>query len=310
MSDINNRYAVIYNPNACGGLGKDVLPQISEIMEKHALPFDLFITLRRRHAMVIVRQKIREGYRNFIAVGGDGTINEVVNGMMSQKALLSEMKLGVVMVGTGNDWGKMFNIPDDYNAAIQLIKNEKVFRQDVGKVTFFLGDRLYSRYFINVAGLGFDAKVVQSVNRKKDRKKASKFTYLTSLFTTLMKYKPLDINVSVEGRPMADNKLFTMSIGIGKYSGGGMMQVPEAIADDGLFDIMMVSNISKFKIIRKVSKLYDGTISNLKEVIMSRGKQLSVKSKDTIMLEVDGESLGHGPFEFTIEKEKLNVIVG
>ncbi|MBN2746412.1 MAG: diacylglycerol kinase family lipid kinase [Bacteroidales bacterium] len=310
MSDLSNRYAVVYNPNACGGLGKDVLPQISAIMEKYGLLFDLFITHRRRHAMVIVRQNIRDGYRNFIAVGGDGTINEVVNGMMSQKKLLPEMKLGVVMVGTGNDWGKMFNIPDNYDAAIQIIKNNNIFRQDVGKVTFFLGERLYSRYFINVAGLGFDAKVVQSVNRKKDKKKASKLSYLTSLFTSLMKYKALDINVSIEGKPFANNKLFTMSIGIGKYSGGGMMQVPDAIADDGLFDIMMVSNISKFKIIRKVTKLYDGTIATLKEVIMSRGKQLSVHSKDMIMLEVDGESLGHGPFEFTIEKEKLNVIVG
>lgn len=307
---INDTYLVIVNPNAGGGLGAKDWPIIEKLLIESGINFQAVFTQYRRHAIKIVSEYVQKGYTKFIAVGGDGTLNEVVNGMMTHKDGIGELTLGVVMIGTGNDWGKMFNIPKDYTAAIQLITANNIFCQDVGKVSFFLGEKQYERYFINLAGLGFDARVVESANKSKDKGKSSKFSYLFTLFKTLMKYKSLDINVNIEGRPLVGSKLFTMSIGIGKYSGGGMMQVPNALADDGLFDIMIVNHISKGKIIRKIKKLYDGSIEGLKEVDMHRGQHLRIESKDMVMLEVDGESLGHGPFEFMIVDKKLNVIVG
>lgn len=304
------KHLVIVNPNAGGGLGRKDWPEIEEFLNKAGINYKTVFTKYHRHAIQLASENADKGFRKFIAVGGDGTINEVVNGMMSRLSFVEEMQLGVIMVGTGNDWGKMFNIPNDYSESIQLIINGNTFLQDVGKVSYFLRDEKHYRYFINMAGLGFDAKVVESANKSKDKGKSSKFSYLITLFKTLMKYKPMHIDVHIEGKPLEGSRLFTMSIGIGKYSGGGMIQVPNAIADDGLFDIMIVNHIRKSKIIRKINKLYDGNIKMLKEVNMHRGHHLSVESKDGVLLEVDGESLGHGPFEFSIMDQKLNVIVG
>jgi diacylglycerol kinase (ATP) len=305
-----SKYFVIVNPNAGGGKAAKDWPLIQSLFTQKGLDIEVIFTKKRRHAMRLASDFISKGYRNFIVVGGDGTVNEVVNGMMAFPQFLHEMKLGVIMIGTGNDWGKMFDIPTEYFEAVDIIYNGKIFQQDVGRVTYHLRDWKIQRYFVNMAGLGFDAKVVENANKSKDKGKSSQFSYLITLFKTLMKYKPLDINIKIEGRPIHGSKLFTMSIGIGKYSGGGMMQVPQAIADDGLFDIMIVNNIGKAKIIRKIMKLYDGSIESLDEVAMHRAANLSIESKDCVMLEVDGESLGHGPFEFSIAEHKLNIIVG
>lgn len=304
------KLALIVNPHAGGTKCANDWPAIEAVFHKSEINFDAFFTQCRRHAMVLTRELVRKGYRHFVAVGGDGTVNEVVNGLMADQQLLPELSMGAIMVGTGNDWGKMFDIPDNYEEAVKIIKRRKCFNQDVGKVTFFLKDRMYVRYFINMAGLGFDAKVVEKVNEQKRKGKSSRFSYLSSLFSTLVKYKPMDINISIEGRPLLNNRLFTMSIGIGKYCGGGMMQVPAAIADDGLFDIMIISHIRKSKVLRKVKKLYDGSIASLQEVDMHRAKHLSIEAPGKVMLEVDGESLGHGPFEFSIANQKLKIIVG
>jgi YegS/Rv2252/BmrU family lipid kinase len=307
---VEKTWIIIVNPHAGGNKGGLDFPAIEKIIQSRNFDYEILYTSKRRHAMVLTREMVRKGYRKFIAVGGDGTVNEVVNGLMADPSLVAETVLGVIMIGTGNDWGKMFDIPTSYSAAIDVIEAHKTFQQDVGKVCFYLGDRQYTRYFINMAGLGFDAKVAEKVNEQKRQGKSSQFSYLSALFRTLVKYKPLDINISIEGRPMRNNRLFTMSIGICKYSGGGMMQVPDAIADDGLFDVMIVGNIRKTKIVRKIKKLYDGSIGSLKEVGMHRAKSLDIDASGEVMLEVDGESLGHGPFEFSIAEQKLKIIVG
>ena len=307
--DPGNKFLVVVNPNAGGRLGERDWPAIEKILTDSGLDFEPVFTKYRHHAIKLTEEKIAEGFRKIIVVGGDGTINEVVNGIFARKNTAEQISMGVIMIGTGNDWGRMFDIPADYAEAVELIKNGREFIQDVGCVSYFLGDSQHKRYFINTAGIGFDALVVENTNKSKDKGKSGKFSYLITLFKTLMKYKTLDISVMAEGRPLAGNRLFTMSIGIGKYSGGGMQQVPGAVVDDGLFDVMLVNKISKAKIIYKIKKLYDGRIGELKEVDLFRGRSIRVESKDKVMLEVDGESLGHAPFEFEVIDEKLKVIV-
>lgn len=303
------KYFVIVNPNAGGGQAKKDWPKIQELLRIKNLDFDYSLTSHQRHAIKLSMNALKAGYRKLIAVGGDGTINEIVNGIMESSIAKTDIRLGVIMIGTGNDWGRMFNIPNDYEKAIDLIIKEHYFSQDVGKVEYYLQDQKQSRYFINTAGLGFDAMVVEHANKAKDMGKSSKFSYILTLLKTLMKYKKLDVNIQLSGRPLQGSQLFTMSIGIGKYSGGGMMQVPDALPDDGFFDIMIVNQIRKGKIIRKIKKLYDGNIGKIKEVQLLRTDQIEVQSQDLLLLQVDGESLGHAPFLFQVAQEQLNVIV-
>lgn len=309
MNKVVDEYLIVVNPNAGGGQCKKDWPEIENLIRRRNLKYHAVFTQYRHHAINLTAKYINQGYRKIIVVGGDGTINEVVNGIFSNYEEVNHIYFGVIMMGTGNDWGRMFNIPPNYQKAIDIIVREKKFKQDVGKVSYFLGTKKHYRYFINTAGIGFDAMVVQNTNLSKDKGKSGKFSYLTTLFKTLLNYKTLDVKIAIEGKELKGSKLFTMNVGIGKFSGGGMQQVPHAIIDDGLFDIMLVNKIRKTKIVYKIKKLYDGNIHKIKEVNMFKGQNLLVSSKDKVMLEVDGESLGHAPFEFEVIDQKLNVIV-
>jgi len=307
----NNKYLIIVNPNAGGGKVKKDWPIIEKILKDKIQNYELIFTEYRHHAIKLVSQKIQEShYRKIISIGGDGTVNEVVNGIFLQKEIPTQgIQLGVVMVGTGNDWGKMFNIPSDYSESISLILKGKIFIQDVGLVNYFVGKEEYTRYFINCAGLGFDALVTETTNKSKDQGNSSTLSYFKSLIGSLIKYKPVDVKVNIDNREILDGKLFTLSLGIGKYTGGGMQQNPDAVADDGLFDLMLVDKIAKTKLVRKIKKLYDGSINDIAEVQSYRINNMTVESDHKLMLEVDGESLGHAPFTFGIIPESLQVII-
>lgn len=305
------KYLVVVNPNAGGGKAKKDWPVIEALLRQQQFEIDVVKTKYRHHAIQMVSHKLgQENYRNIIVVGGDGTVNEVVNGIFGQdKVPTREVRMGVIMIGTGNDWGKMFDIPNDYAEAIALIVTGKTFTQDVGHVSYFVGDVEKTRYFINCAGLGFDALVTETTNRNKDAGKSSTLSYFKSLLGSLFKYKPVDVRVHIDNREILDGKLFTLSLGIGKFTGGGMQQNPDAVADDGLFDLMLVDNIAKTKLIRKIKKLYDGSIKEIKEVQSYRLSNMKVESENKLMLEVDGESLGHAPFTFGLVPESLQVII-
>ena len=308
---IEKKYLVIVNPNAGGRKAEKDWPKIKELLAQHAIDYDLIFTKYRHHAIQVVPEKIKENnYHKIIAVGGDGTVNEVVNGIFAQDIIpTKDIQLGVIMIGTGNDWGKMFDIPSDYSEAIALIIEGKSFIQDVGHVSYFVGNEEKTRYFINCAGLGFDALVTETTNKDKDLGNSSTLSYFKSLIGSLFRYKPIDVKVHIDNREILNGKLFTLSLGIGKYTGGGMQQNPNAIADDGLFDLMLVDNIAKTKLIRKIKKLYDGSINDIKEVQSYRSNNLKVESDHKLMLEVDGESLGHAPFTFGLIPESLQVII-
>jgi YegS/Rv2252/BmrU family lipid kinase len=307
----NNKYLVIVNPNAGGGKVKKDWPIIEQLLKDTGIHYQPLFTEYRHHAIKLVSEKIKQShFRKIIVVGGDGTVNEVVNGIFDQHLIPTKyILLGVIMGATGNDWGRMFDIPSDYAQAIDLITKEKTFIQDVGHVTYFVGNNEHTRYFINCAGLGFDALVTETTNKNKETGKSSTLSYFQSLLGSLFRYKPVPVKVQIDNREILDGQLFTLRLGIGKYTGGGMQQNPNAVADDGLFDLMLVDKIAKTKLIRKIKKLYDGSINDINEVKSYQIHNMKVESDNKLMLEVDGESLGHAPFTFGIIPESLQVII-
>ncbi len=305
----NTDWIVIINPNAGNKKATADLGNISDYLKVKGLNFISVFTERKLDAIELAKTNIEKGYKNIIVVGGDGTINEVVNAIFHQtKYKTNEICLGVIMIGTGNDWGKMFNIPNNYRDAIDIIANKKTFLQDAGLVKYHCDNNIKKRYFINVAGIGFDAMVLDNANKKKEKGKTSKFSYLSSLLTSLIKHRHSEIEIIADNKSFKNN-VFSINVGICRYSGGGMMQVPNAIPDDGLFDLTVINKIGKIDVVRSIKRLYDGSILEHPKVNHHRAKVIKIKSDTPIKLEVDGESLGHTPFEFTIIPRSINVIV-
>ncbi len=308
-------WLVIVNPNAGIGKAKRDWSHIASLLDKLSFNYQAVFTNGPMHAIDLVVEHAKMGYRKIISVGGDGTMNEIVNGIFKQETVPTpQITLGMVSVGTGNDWGRTFNIPMDYGKAITVLKNERTMLQDAGTVSYFNnnsnnGDaKKINRYFINMAGLGFDALVAKKTNADKIRGRGNPMLYLANLISSLFSYKSCGTKVIVDGNEIRD-KIFSISIGIGQYNGGGMRQAPDAKPDDGLFDITLIKDISKLSVIASVRRLYNGTIKKHKRVLGLLGKNVIIESEKPILLETDGESLGHSPFEFNIIPKSIRVIV-
>jgi len=308
--DVSGDWFVIVNPNAGRRKGEKDWLEIAALLNEAGIRFTNVFTEHPNHAVKLARKYIEAGYRKIIVVGGDGTLNEVLNGVYTQKKYPpQEITLAMISVGTGNDWGRSFNIPMGYREAIQLIARCATKLQDVGRVQYLQNDLPKQRHFINMAGLGFDAMVAKRTNKVKQEGKGGPFSYLISLLASLIYYQSIKCSIVVDGQK-SNADVFSMSVAICRFNGGGMMQAPDAIPDDGLFDVTIITRVSRLLVIRSVKKLYDGTFLRMKQVKTFRGAKVEIESDPALYLETDGESLGHTPMQFEVIPLGIRVVVG
>ena len=302
-------WLVIVNPNSGKKKGKKDWVKIAQLLDQN-FKYTAIFTERRGHAISIVKEKILEGTRNIIVAGGDGTMNEVVNAVFTQgKVPTNTITLGIITIGTGNDWGKMFGIPASYEKSIETIKNCKTFIQDAGIIRYYDGEIQKNRFFLNIAGLGFDALVAKKINAQKDIGKSGKLLYMANLISNLWRYRYMHTNIKIDDKKFKD-EIFTISIGIGVYSGGGMKQTPNSIPNDGLFDLTIIKKMRKIGIIKSLPLLYNGKILEHPKVVSFRGAKINIECDPPIHLEADGETLGHSPIEIEIIPKSIRVITG
>jgi len=302
---------VIVNPNAGKRKGEKDWLEIAALLTDAGIRFVNVFTEHRDHAVILTRKYVENGYRNIIVVGGDGTLNEVVNGIFTQAHVPTDkITLAMIPVGTGNDWCRMFNIPGDYKQAIKLITKRKIFIQDTGTIKYIANEGIEkTRYFINMAGMGFDAMVAKKTNMQKDMGKGNPMSYVVNILSSLFLYTSTKVTIMLDNEKIASD-IFSMSVGICQYNGGGMKQAPGALPDDGLFDMTLIKPIGKFKIIRNIVKLFDGSFTRLPEVSTFRSSKIIIHSEPRMFMEADGESLGHTPFVFNILPQSLYVVSG
>jgi YegS/Rv2252/BmrU family lipid kinase len=309
----NGKWLVIVNPNAGRRKGKKDWPEISTLLTEAGFDFHPVFTEHRDHAVYISEEHILNGYRQIIVVGGDGTLNEVVNGIFRQKKCAStDITLGMVMVGAGNDWGRMYNIPESYLEAVQVIKERNLFIQDAVRVTFHTGDEEKGRYLVNMAGIGYDAMVAQMTNRAKEKGGGGPLTYYINIFKGLFRYRHIKMEVTADDMLCYRGKVFSMNIGVCRYNGGGMMQLPNAVPDDGVLDVTIMKVLTKLDVVRNVNKLYDGSFVELPFVETYTGRKISILTNppQAAMIEIDGESVGHSPLQFEILPKTIKIITG
>jgi YegS/Rv2252/BmrU family lipid kinase len=305
-----SNWVAIINLTAGGGKTKKDWPVIARILDNEGIEYEPYFTDRRLHASIIARNKIKEGYTKIIVVGGDGTMNEVINGVFAQKRIhTTEVMLGMIAVGTGNDWARTFNIPHDYEGAVRTIKQQRTFIQDAGLVNYSRNGKEWNRYFINIAGMGFGARVVERSNRMKEHGKSGSLLYLYNIFYSLVRYRSKKAVIEIDGTSLR-RKIFSLNVGIGKYNGGGMIQVPHAIANDGLYSITLIKRIGKLNVIANIGRLYNGTIVKHSKVETYMAKSLAIDGSSLLKVETDGESLGHAPASFSIIPRSVRVISG
>ena len=303
-------WLVIVNPNAGNGKGKKDWDMISSALKSKGIDFDFRFTAGKDDATLFTAGAIEKGYRKIITAGGDGTLNEVLNGVFrSGTDKAADITLALIPVGTGNDWARQFGIPSDYNKAADLIREEKFILQDVGVLDYSDGEQKKRRHFINTAGFGFESAVVKRTNYQKDKGRGGKLVYLYNLVASLLTYRNSIMEIEIDGTKIRE-KVFSVNVGNGKYCGGGMRQTPDADPTDGLLDVSVIMDMSKFEVIRNINILYDGTILKHPLVKGFRCKNIRVSSESVIYTEADGEYLGHTPAEFSILPSAIRIVYG
>jgi YegS/Rv2252/BmrU family lipid kinase len=308
---VQNDWFTIVNPNAGNGKGKKDWDRISGLFEKENIHISSRLTEKKGQAIEFIREALGSGFRRIISVGGDGTLNEVVNGIFTQNFCSpEEVVIGVIPVGTGNDWGRMFGIPLVYEGAVNVIKENKTLLHDIGIISYYYGSEQQKRYFINIAGLGFEALVVKKTNKQKDKGRSNNAIYFYNLISSLISYKKTKADIIIDGKKVSTSNIFSVNVGNGRYCGGGMRQTPDALPDDGLLDITVIKEMGRIEIIKSLKILYDGTILSHPKVDGYRANNLRVESESLLYAEADGESLGHTPVEFSIIPAGINVVYG
>lgn len=302
------QYYVVVNPLSGGGRSQKLWPQIKQRLNNETFNYEVKFTEYAFHAYNIVADAIGKGFRNILVVGGDGSLNEVANAIMDQTVCpVSDIKLGLISVGTGNDWGKTTQVPADFNKCIDIIKQGKVFTQDVGKVFYRDNGAEKHRYFVNIAGFAYDAYVTENTTEAKNKGALGVLYYQWGIFKCLFSYNNTHIHIASEKGTLIDEEVFNGTVGICRYNGGGMRPNPNAIPDDGLFDITTISKIPRIKVMLNVGLLYKGTINKLKEANLFTAESVTIESAPGVKIETDGEVLGTTPFRFEMKKRALNV---
>ena len=271
-------FIFIVNPVSGNNLGIKASIVIEEYCKRRKINYKIIYTEKKNDAIRIAKELKDNENVTIFSVGGDGTLNEVVNGLANSKA-----KLGLIPVGSGNDFYRSFyTFPD-----------KKI---DLGKVN--------GRYFINVASLGLDAEIANYANQIKNGKLSNESVYILSLIHEYFRFKPISIDIDGVKK---DSTILTVCNA--KYYGGGFNIAPQAKLNDGMFDVVDVKSLNKLEIINLVMKLMKATHLESNKVNFYQTDKLSVNSSIPLNCNIDGEIITDTNFDFSIERESLNVDV-
>ncbi|MEJ2738869.1 MAG: diacylglycerol kinase family lipid kinase [Dehalococcoidia bacterium] len=296
---------LIVNPTAGAGKTARYLPHILELMGSISLDFDYQLTESPGHAVEIAQLAVNDGYQVVISVGGDGTINEVVNGLYSS-GNINNISLGIISTGTGADYIRTLGIPRPYHEAYKRFIDPVIVKADLGLVECVCNGQSSSRVFVNFAGLGFDAEIVRATTQT-FKMLGDRPSYLMGLFSTLTLYKNRSVNLEIDGES-ADRKICTVMMSNGKYGGGGMLTAPNADPYDGLFDVVIIGDLSKPDLLWSLPMIYKGTHLSHPKVSVRRAKDVKINTEKKMSVQADGDLIGETPAQFKILPGILNVI--
>lgn len=283
------RTCVILNPAAGRGAAGERRGELEDALRAAGVQYDLVATHARGGATELASQAVERGYQAVVAVGGDGTINEVVNGLVaSAQAGIGEAALGIVPLGTGSDFVKVLEgfSGGDLGAAVRRIAVGTTRHIDAAQITVEAGGQELRRVFINGLGAGIDAQVAVEVS--KVTWTTGLAAYLVASLRALAAYKTSLMTVRYDGKELR-KKLYFSTVANGRWQGGGFLLTPAASIDDGALDLCIVPSLRLDQVIRYFPKLIDGTHIELKIVTMAQAKQIEISSPTPFPVATDGE---------------------
>ncbi len=293
------RYRLIVNPAAGGGTAYQTIPTVERLLRERGIPFDLVRTERPWHAAELARQAVRDGYEVVVAVGGDGTSNEVLNGLMRAKeAGEGTAAMGVLCVGRGNDFAFGAGVPHALDEGCAALAADHRRTIDVGRVA---GDSLpEGRFFGNGVGIGFDA-VVGFEAAKLKRLRGFPGYFVAALKTIFLYYRAPLVRIEFGGRTI-DQRSLMVSIMNGRRLGGGFMMAPEGEIDDGRFDLCIASQVSRLGILALIPRFMKGTQAGRPAVTTGRTDRIAVTALEGLLpAHADGETLCTAGRRLTME---------
>lgn len=284
-----NHWIVITNPKA----GKRKLATqrkfILDELDKANIPHTFIETEYAGHAIKIARENAENGFQNFLVLGGDGSLSEVVNGLFSSDIQdKSKLKIALIPRGTGNDWARFWHL-NKYNnkKAWEVFLKGDTQLIDIGRITIIIDSQPTYRYFINSVGFGLDAKITDLTHTLKRYLGSHSLLYTVSLLIAVFRYKSIQTQLEINGKKY-DFPLFTMNIANGPYSGGGIKQNPDALPYDGIFDMMMVEKPKVIDILKALPNLFNGKLTEHSIIHSFKTDKVSIRCEAPTLAETDG----------------------
>ena len=300
----DEHWIVIVNPASGRPDGGAAWRAIEAALRDAGIAFDAVHTERPHHGHQLVQSTLATGHRHFLVVGGDGSVNDVVQGIMSAGlADTREVILAVAPHGTGNDWSRSWHVPRDPARIAQFLMHGRTVLHDVGVIDFAApGDARH--WFINVAGAGYDAEVTANVPRPVP----SAFTYLGIALRGLARYQAPRFVIRGDGTTI-DRRLLLAFVANAQYCGNRMHVMPIAKMDDGQLDVLAVRELSLLQALPKLAKLYVGRILGDEAVQHLRAAQVRIETDPPAVIQADGQIVGTTPAEFSVARQALRVRV-
>ncbi len=283
------QYKIIVNPTAGRGTAGDAVPDLERFLREHNMEFDLVLTERPEHAVELAKQAALDGFDVVVVAGGDGTANEVINGLMlAKKAGAEGVAMGVIAIGRGNDFAFGVNVPPGLEEGCRVLVEDFRTSMDVGLVMGGLYPE--GRYFGNGVGIGFDAVV--GFEALKMTRLHGFLSYIVAAIKTIFLYyqAPL-VRIEFDGQTM-DKYTLMVSIMNGRRMGGGFMMAPEAVIDDGLLDLCIAEQVSKARIFALIPRFMAGTQASQPSIQTGRTRSIVVTALEgSLPAHADGETL-------------------
>ena len=288
------QYCFIVNPTAGKGQGSKVIDEINTFLKNRNAIYKIEVTQYAGHGVLLTQKAIEAGYEVVVSVGGDGTMNEVLNGIGE-----TGTTMGIIPIGTGNDLARTLGIPLSLEQSLEVVVHGNTVGIDLGKER--------DNYFSIITGIGFPSDVMHHVNTTPSFFKGP-LKIFAGIIKTMNKLKPYPVTIRTVEKTFKSDVMGIFILNC-RFTGGGLMIAPEADHKDGLFDVVLMHRMSKFSFLRLLPKAYSGRHMGHPKVELFRTSKITVESDEPLMKIVDGNVLGLTPLDAHVIPKGLSVII-
>jgi diacylglycerol kinase (ATP) len=300
---VSERAIFLVNPASSNGATGKRWPELAHRAERLGLSGETLFSERPGHLIQLARRAVDEGARLVVAVGGDGTLNEVVNGIAG-----SDVELATIPLGTGMDFGRTYGIPTRFEDAVRVAVDGAIRPIDAGRVRYRTWEGTDAeRWFANVGSVGMSGAVAQRANGM-SKALGGRVTFFYALTRVFFEWENTEVRVQLDDGERR-GRMHDVIVANGVWHGGGMKLAPDAAPDDGAFDVVLIGDVSKVDFMTTAPKLYKGRHVGHPKIEIVRSRVVGVDAEEHLPIELEGEQVGTTPAVFELVPHALRIRV-